>query len=237
MSYAEKMEYVTLNNGVKMPLVGLGVMRVQDEDCVSYVKKALEVGYRLIDTARVYYNEEYVGRAIEESPVPREELFLTTKMWITDAGYEKTKESIRDSLKKLRTDYLDLVIIHMCSGDYYGTYRAMMEFYEQGKIRALGVSNFGPERLVDICLFNKVPPMVNQVETNLFFQQHEFHDLMKKYNVHQEAWGPLAQERVMEIVNHPVLKELEISMEKLLFKLHLDILYKEESQLFQNQIH
>lgn len=206
--YEEKMQYAQLSNGVKMPLVGLGVMRVQGEDCTRYVKEALEVGYRLIDTAKSYFNEEYVGKAIEESLVPREEIFLTTKLWITNAGYENAKAAIADSLEKLRTNYIDLVIIHMCSGDYYGTYRAMLEYYDKGAIRALGISNFGPERMVDMCLFNRVPPMVNQVETNLFFQQHEFHQLMGKYNIHHEAWGPLAQERVMEIVNHPLLKQI-----------------------------
>lgn len=202
------MNYVTLTNGVKMPLIGLGVMRTHGEECENYVKDALDFGYRLIDTAKSYLNEENVGKAIEESSVPREEIFLTTKLWITNAGYEKAKESLQDSLDKLRTDYLDLVLVHMCSGDYYGTYRAMEEFYNEGKIRALGVSNFSAERMVDMCLFNKIPPMVNQVETNLFFQQHKLHEWMKKYNVHHEAWGPLAQERVREVITNPILKEI-----------------------------
>ena len=167
------MEYVTLNNGIKMPKLGYGVYQTPPEDTQRCVLDAIDVGYRSIDTAQAYGNEEGVGAAIAESGLPREEFFLTTKVWITNAGYEKAKASIEASMEKLRTDYLDLLLIHQPFGDYYGTYRAMEEFYKAGKLRAIGVSNFGPDRYLDIQHFSEVKPAVNQIETHVF-QQHTY---------------------------------------------------------------
>ncbi len=165
------MEYVTLNNGIKMPKLGYGVYQTAPEDTKRCVLDAIETGYRSIDTAQAYQNESGVGDALAECGLPREEFFLTTKVWITNAGYEKAKASIEESLKKLRTDYLDLLLIHQPFGDYYGTYRAMEEFYKAGKIRAIGVSNFGPDRYLDLEYFSEIKPAVNQVETHVFQQR------------------------------------------------------------------
>lgn len=203
------MEFVTLNNGVKMPLVGFGVFQIEDAaQCEQCVLDALDVGYRLIDTAQAYYNEEAVGRALQKTSVPREEIFLTTKVWVTEFGYEKAKASVLESMRKLQVDYLDLVLIHQCLSDYYGAYHALEDLYAEGKIRAIGISNFSAERMADIATFNKVVPAVNQVETHLFWQQYELHEWMEKYHIQHEAWGPLAQHRISEVINHPVLKEI-----------------------------
>lgn len=203
------METVTLNNGVKMPLVGFGVFQIEDADeCERCVLDALDVGYRLIDTAQAYYNEEAVGRALQKTTVPREEIFLTTKVWVTEFSYEKAKASVLESMRKLQVDYLDLVLIHQCLSDYYGAYHALEDLYAEGKIRAIGISNFSAERMADIATFNKVVPAVNQVETHLFWQQHELHKWMEKYNIQHEAWGPLAQHRIKEIIDNPVVKEI-----------------------------
>jgi diketogulonate reductase-like aldo/keto reductase len=190
------MEYVSLNNGVKMPILGYGVYQIPDAaECERCVLDAIEVGYRSIDTAQAYGNEEAVGNAIKKSGVTREELFITTKVWISNAGYEKAKASIAESLQKLQLDYLDLVLIHQPFGDYYGTYRAMEELYEQGKIRAIGVSNFYPDRYIDLVRFTNVVPAVNQVETHVFNQQLDAHEIMKKYGTQIESWGPFAEGR------------------------------------------
>lgn len=190
------MEYVTLNNGVKMPILGYGVYQIPDAaECERCVLDALEVGYRSIDTAQAYGNEEAVGNAIKKSGVAREELFITTKVWISNAGYEKAKASIAESLQKLQLDYLDLVLIHQPFGDYYGIYRAMEELYEQGKVRAIGVSNFYPDRYIDLVRFTNVVPAVNQVETHVFNQQVDAHEIMKKYGTQIESWGPFAEGR------------------------------------------
>ena len=173
------MEYVTLNNGIKMPKLGYGVYQTPAEDTRRCVLDAIEVGYRSIDTAQAYYNEEGVGAALAESGLPREEFFLTTKVWITNAGYEKAKASIEESMRKLHTDYLDLLLIHQPFGDYYGTYRAMEEFYKAGKIRAIGVSNFGPDRYLDIQHFAEVKPAVNEIETHVFQQQKTAKEYLK----------------------------------------------------------
>ena len=203
------MEFVTLNNGVKMPLVGFGVFQIEDAaQCEQCVLDALDVGYRLIDTAQAYYNEEAVGRALQKTSVPREEIFLTTKVWVTEFGYEKAKASVLESMRKLQVDYLDLVLIHQCLSDYYGAYHALEDLYAEGKIRAIGISNFSAERMADIATFNKVVPAVNQVETHLFWQQYKLHEWMEKYHIQHEAWGPLAQHRISEVINHPVLKEI-----------------------------
>lgn len=202
------MKDVMLNNGIKMPIAGFGVFQIPDlEECERAVLDAIEVGYRLIDTAQAYGNEEAVGRAIQKTSVPREELFITTKVWISNAGYEKAKRSIEESLKKMQLDYLDLVLIHQPVGDYYGTYRAMEELYKEGKIKAIGVSNFYPDRLVDICLFNEVVPAVNQVEVNVFHQQKEAEKVMTKYQVQMQAWAPFAEGR-NDMFNQPLLKEI-----------------------------
>lgn len=185
------MEFVTLNNSVKMPLVGFGVFQIEDAaQCEQCVLDALDVGYRLIDTAQAYYNEKAVGRALQKTSVPREEIFLTTKVWVTEFGYEKAKASVLESMRKLQVDYLDLVLIHQCLSDYYGAYHALEDLYAEGKIRAIGISNFSAERMADIATFNKVVPAVNQVETHLFWQQYELHEWMEKYHIQHEAWGP-----------------------------------------------
>ncbi|WP_018883128.1 aldo/keto reductase [Paenibacillus massiliensis] len=188
------MQTVTLNNGVKMPIIGFGVYQIPDaEECESAVYEALMAGYRLIDTAAGYLNEEAVGRAIKRSGVPREELFITTKLWIQDAGYESTQLAFSKSLNKLQLDYLDLYLIHQPFGDYYGAWRAMEELYREGKIKAIGVSNFLPDRLMDLILHNEIVPAVNQVETHPFYQQYESADFMKEQGVQHQSWAPFAE--------------------------------------------
>lgn len=190
------MEYTTLNNGIKMPMLGYGVYQIPDaEECERCVLDAIEVGYRSIDTAQAYGNEEAVGKAIKKSGIPREEFFITTKVWISNAGYEKAKASIEESLEKLDMDYLDLLLIHQPFNDYYGTYRAMEEMYKEGGLRAIGVSNFYPDRFIDLSHFCEIQPMVNQVETHVFNQQKQAREIMKKYNTQIEAWGPFAEGR------------------------------------------
>lgn len=188
------MEYVTLNNGLNMPLEGFGVFQVPDSaQCEQAVIDAIESGYRLIDTAAAYMNEEAVGRAIKKCGVPREELFITTKLWVQDAGYDEAKKAIETSLEKLGLDYLDLYLIHQPMGDYVGAYRAMEEEYKVGGLKAIGVCNFYPERLADLCETVEITPMVNQVELHPFFQQENALKLMKEYGVVPEAWGPFAE--------------------------------------------
>lgn len=203
----EYMKYVTLNNGVKMPILGYGVYQIEDlKECERCVLDAIEVGYRSIDTAQTYGNEEAVGRAIRKCNVPREELFITTKVWISNAGYEKAKTSIEESLKKLQLKYLDLVLIHEPFNDYYGTYRAMEEMYKSGKIRAIGVSNFYPDRLIDLIKFNEVVPAINQVETHPFNQQVKAKEIMDKYGVQIESWAPLVKGRNNIFTNETLKK-------------------------------
>lgn len=188
------MEYVTLNNGIKMPAAGFGVFQIKDkEECVRVVMDAIETGYRLIDTAQSYGNEEAVGEAIQKTSVPREELFITTKVWISNYGYENTKASIEDSLKKMQLDYLDLVLLHQPFKDYHSAYKALVDLYKEGKIKAIGVSNFYPDRLVDLCLDTDVIPAVNQVEVNPFHQQSLALQYNKKYGVQLQAWAPFAE--------------------------------------------
>jgi len=187
------MEYVTLNNGLKMPILGFGVFQIPKEDTEKCVLDAIEVGYRLFDTAQSYGNERAVGNAIKASGLDRSEFFITTKLWISEMGYEKAKKSIEGSLERLQMDYLDLLLIHQPFGDYYGTYRAMEELYNEGKLKAIGVSNFYSDRLIDLIKFNKVIPMVNQVETHPFHQQVEANEIMKKYGVQIQAWAPFAE--------------------------------------------
>ena len=198
---------VTLNNGVRMPMLGYGVYQVSNAECERCVLDAISVGYRAIDTAQSYGNEEAVGSAVQKCGVPRDELFLTTKVWISNTGYEAAKDSIDRSLQKLRTDYIDLLLIHQPFGDYYGTYRAMEEAYKAGKLRAIGVSNFYPDRLIDLCQFVEVTPAVNQVETHVFQQQKTAHEYMEKYGVQHESWGPFAEGR-KDFFSNPVLTEI-----------------------------
>lgn len=201
------MDYVKLNNGVKMPQLGYGVYQISPEEAENCVLEAIRVGYRSIDTAQAYANEEGVGEAILKCEVPREELFITTKVWITNAGYKKAKASIEESLKKLKTDYIDLLLIHQPFNDYYGTYRAMEEAYKEGKVHAIGTSNFYPDRFIDLANFCEVVPAVNQVETHVFQQQKAAKEVMKKYGTQIESWGPFAEGR-HDYFNNPVLKEI-----------------------------
>lgn len=202
-----KMEQITLYNGVKMPIVGYGVYQVSKEECERCVLDALAVGYRSIDTAQSYFNEEQVGNAIAKSGIPREDIFLTTKVWIEHYGYEEAKKSVLESMRKLRTDYLDLVLLHQPFSDYYGAYRALEELYDEGKLRAIGVSNFYPDRLVDIASFSRVKPMVNQVETHPFHQQAEAKKWMDKYGIQAEAWAPFGEGRG-GLFENPVLVQI-----------------------------
>lgn len=189
------MEYVTLSNNIKMPILGYGVYQVTKEECEQCVLDALKAGYRSIDTAQSYFNEEEVGTAIQKSGVPREDIFLTSKVWIEHYGYEKCKKSVEESLRKLQTDYLDLMLLHQPFSDYYGAWRALEDLYEEGKIRAIGVSNFYPDRMVDIASFARIRPMVNQVETHPHNQQITAKQYMDKYNVQIEAWAPFGEGR------------------------------------------
>ncbi len=207
------MEFVTLSNGVKMPQLGYGVYQVSKEECERCVLDALKVGYRHIDTAQSYFNEEEVGYAIKKSGILREEIFLTTKVWIEHYGYEKAKKSVITSMEKLKTDYLDLVLLHQPFSDYYGAWRALEELYEEGKIRAIGISNFYPDRMVDLCLFSHIKPMVNQVETHPFNQQIEAQKWMEKYGIQIEAWAPLAECR-NDLLENKVLTEIAKKYEK-----------------------
>ena len=207
------MEFVTLNNGLKMPKVGFGVYQIKNqEQCKQAVLDAIDVGYRLIDTAQSYGNEEAVGKAIQETSVPRSELFITTKVWISNYGYEKAKasveeSSVEESLKKMQLDYIDLVLLHQPFNDYYGAYKALEDLYKEGKIKAIGVSNFYPDRLVDLAIFSDVKPAVNQVEVNVFHQQTTAQTYNEKYEVQMEAWAPFAEGRNNMFTN-PELKAI-----------------------------
>lgn len=201
------MEYVTLNNGVKMPKLGYGVYQIDPAEAERCVLDAVSTGYRSIDTAQAYGNEEGVGNAVVKCGVPREELFITTKIWISNAGYEKAKASVEESLRKLQTEYIDLLLIHQPFGDYYGTYRAMEDAYKAGKAKAIGVSNFYPDRFIDISHFSEIKPAVNQVETHVFQQQKTAKQYLEKYNAQIESWGPFAEGR-NDFFNNPVLKEI-----------------------------
>ena len=201
------MTYVTLNNGLKMPQVGYGVYQVEPAEAERCVLDAISVGYRMIDTAQIYHNEEGVGNAIVKCGVPREELFLVTKVWISNAGEEKAYASILESLKKLQTDYIDLLLIHQPFGDYYGTYRAMERAYHEGKVRAIGVSNFYPDRFIDIQAHVEVKPAVNQVETHVFNQQITAQEYMEKYGCQIMSWGPFAEGK-NDFFNNETLAEI-----------------------------
>lgn len=202
------MEFVTLSNGIKMPREGFGVFQVPDAaQCEQAVLDAIESGYRQIDTAAAYMNEEAVGSAVKKCGVPREELFITTKLWVQDASYEGAKQAIKTSLQKLGLEYIDLYLLHQPMGDYIGAYRAMEEEYKIGGLKAIGVCNFYPERLADFCETVEITPMVNQVELHPFFAQQNALELMKEYGVVPEAWGPFAEGK-HGIFTHPVLSKI-----------------------------
>ncbi|MDE7445635.1 MAG: aldo/keto reductase [Lachnospiraceae bacterium] len=204
------MEYVKLNNGVKMPVLGYGVYQTPPEQTEECVLDAIRIGYRSIDTAQAYGNEEGVGNAVAKCGLPREEFFITTKVWISNAGYENAKASIEESLRKLQVSYIDLLLIHQPFGDYYGTYRAMEEAYKEGKVRAIGVSNFYPDRYIDLHHFAEIKPAVNQVEIHVFQQQKIAKEYLKKNGTQIESWGPFAEGK-NDYFNNPVLKEIGAS--------------------------
>lgn len=201
------MEYLTLRNGVKIPMNGFGVYQVKKEDCVQSVLDALNAGYRHIDTAQAYFNEEEVGEALGKSGIKREDIFLTTKVWVDHYGEGKTYDSVITSLKKLKTDYLDLILLHQPLADYYGAYRDLEKLYKEGKVRAIGVSNFYPDRFVDLCLFSEIKPMVNQIEVNVFNQQIEAKKWADKYGTVLEAWAPFGEGR-NNMFQNETLKEI-----------------------------
>ena len=202
------MQNVKLNNGVEMPILGFGVYQIPDYDeCKRAVLDALETGYRLIDTASAYQNEKAVGDAIKESGINRKELFITTKLWITEYGYEKAKKGFEESMEKLQLDYLDLYLLHQPFNDYYGSWRALEELYSAKKIRAIGVCNFYPDRFLDLAEYNKIKPMVNQIETHPFFQRESDNEIMKNYGTQIESWGPFAQGR-KDLFNNQILLDI-----------------------------
>lgn len=201
------MEYITLHNGVKMPKLGFGVFQIAKDICEVCVLEAIELGYRHFDTAQSYLNEEEVGNAIRKSGVPREEFFITTKVWIDNYGYEKTKDSVLKSITKLQTHYLDLVLLHQPFNDYYSAYHALQDLYKEGKIRAIGVSNFAPDRLADISVFNEISPHINQIEVNPFHQQIMAHEFMQNRNIQIQAWAPFGEGKNNMFLN-PTLSEL-----------------------------
>lgn len=230
------MDYVTLNNGVKMPQLGYGVYQTPPEDTERCVLEAIEVGYRSIDTAQAYGNEEGVGNAIQKCGLPREDLFITTKIWISNAGYEKAKASIEESLCKLQTDYIDLLLIHQPFGDYYGTYRAMEEAYRAGKVRAIGVSNFYPDRYLDLAHFAEIKPAVNQVETHVFQQQKIAKEYLKKNGTQIMSWGPFAEGK-NDYFNNPVLKAVAAAHGKSAAQVALRFLLQSDVVLIPKSVH
>lgn len=208
------MQYVTLNGGIQMPLMGYGVFQITDAlQCEQCVKDALEVGYRLIDTAAAYQNEEAVGAAIHSSGISREDLFITTKLWIQDAGYESTLKAFDASLQKLGLDYLDLYLIHQPFGDYYGAWRAMEKLQKDGLIRTIGVCNFSPDRLIDLCMNSETTPAVNQIEIHPFYQQNDALKIMDEFGVNPQAWGPLSEGQ-KNIFNNKLLKSIAAKHER-----------------------
>ena len=230
------MEYITLANGVQMPMLGYGVYQVPPEDCARCVAQAIDVGYRAIDTAQAYYNEEGVGQAVKASGLPREDFFLTTKVWITNGGERQAAASIDESLKKLQTDYLDLLLIHQPFNDYYGTWRAMEAAYRAGKVRAIGVSNFFPDRLVDLCQFVDIKPMINQVETHALYQQTAAHAVMEKYGVVHQSWGPFAEGR-KDFFQNPVLAAVGAKHGKTVAQVALRFLLQSQVVVIPKSVH
>lgn len=201
------MNYVTLANGVKMPMLGYGVYQVTKDECEKCVLDAIKTGYRLIDTAQSYFNEEAVGSAISKCGVKREDLFITTKVWIEHYGYDETRKSVLESMRKLQTNYLDLCLLHQPFGDVYGAYRALEDLYDEGKIRAIGISNFYPDRMIDIASFSRIKPMINQIEIHPLNQQADSKAWHDKYGVQLEAWAPFGEGRG-DMFNLPQLKAI-----------------------------
>lgn len=231
------MQTVTLNNGVEMPILGLGVYQIPDpKECESVVRDALAIGYRLIDTAQAYFNEEAVGNAIQKSDVARQDIFLVTKIWISHAGEEKAYQSIEESLRKLQTDYVDLLLIHQPFGDYYGTYRAMEKAYKEGKTRAIGISNFYPDRFVDLSHFVETQPAINQVEMHVFQQQKHAREVMKKYNTQIMSWGPFAEGR-NHYFDNETLKEIGARYGKSVAQVALRFLTQEGAIVIPKSTH
>ena len=207
------MEYKTLSNGVEIPQLGFGVFQIPPQETKDVVKKAIEVGYRHFDTAQAYFNEAEIGEAIKESGIAREELFITTKVWVSSYGYEETKKAFQESLDKLQTDYVDLYLLHQCMGDVYSTWRAVEDLYKEGKIKAIGVCNFTQGRFTDLALHAEIPPMVNQIEVNPFYQQEGTVEFHKEFDAVVEAWGPLAEGKD-GIFTNPILSEIGSKYEK-----------------------
>ena len=230
------MKTIELNNGVEMPILGYGVFLVEPKECERCVTDAIDVGYRMIDTAQAYYNEEGVGAAIKKSGIKREEFFLVTKVWITNSGEEKAAKSIDESLKKLQTDYVDLLLIHQPFGDYYGTYRAMEKAYKDGKTRAIGVSNFFPDRFVDLCNFVEIKPMVNQMETHVFQQQKVLRQYMDKFNTQLMSWSPMARGE-NNFFNNEVLKSIGQKYNKTVAQVALRFLTQENVIVIPKSTH
>lgn len=231
------MKKVKLSNGLEMPILGFGVFQIPDyEECKKSVLDAIEAGYRLIDTASAYNNEKAVGDAIKESGIDRKELFITTKLWISDSGYDNAKKAFEVSMNKLNLDYLDLYLIHQPFGDYYGSWRAMEDLYNEGKIKAIGVCNFYPDRLLDFVMHNKTAPMVNQIETHPFFQREEDNKLMKEYNIQIESWGPFAEGRNNMFTNE-VLKKIASKHNKTVAQVILNWLIKRDVVVIPKSVH
>ena len=230
------MQTVKLNNGVEMPILGYGVFLVDPKECERCVTDAIDAGYRMIDTAQAYYNEEGVGAAIKKSGINREEFFLVTKVWITNSGEEKAAKSIDESLKKLQTDYVDLLLIHQPFGDYYGTYRTMEKAYKEGKTRAIGVSNFFPDRFVDLCNFVEIKPMVNQMETHVFQQEKTLRKYMDKYNTQLMSWSPMARGE-NNFFNNEILKSIGEKYNKSVAQVALRFLTQENVIVIPKSTH
>lgn len=207
------MESIKFNNGIEMPVLGYGTLHISKKDTKKCVLEALQCGYRLIDTAASYFNEEEIGSAIIESLIPREEIFITSKVWVQDAGYKNTLKAFQRSLDKLQVEYLDLYLIHQPYGDYYGSWKALEKLYLEGKVKAIGVSNFSKERFVDLYLNSRIHPMINQIEIHPFYQQDTTIDLMKNYNCIVQAWGPL-NEGQRDIFENEMLKEISKKHQK-----------------------
>ena len=230
------MTYITLSNGVKMPSLGYGVYQVDATESERCVLDEIDAGYRSIDTAQAYQNEEGMGCAIAKCGIQRDELFITTKIWISNSNDEKAKVSIKQSCENLKSDYVDLLLIHQPFNDYYGAYRAMEEVYKDGLARAIGVSNFYPDRLIDLCKFTHIPPMINQVETHVLFQEKELHKIMSKYNVYHQSWAPFAEGR-KDFFNNKVLLDLASKYKKSVAQIALRFLLQSDVVVIPKSTH
>ncbi len=229
------MEYKKLNNGVEIPMLGLGVFQMPPEETERCVSDALEVGFRMFDTAQAYGNEAEVGSAIAKSGIPREDVFVTSKIWVSNMSYERAKKSIDESIEKIGGGYVDLMLLHQAMGDYPGAYRAMEEAYKEGKLRAIGVSNFYPERLIDVCALAEIPPAVNQVETNPFRQEKAAHENMERLGVAHQAWAPFAEGQ-HDIFNNPVLVDIARKHGKTTSQVILRALIQEDVIVFPKTV-